>query len=228
MGIADGDHCEGLTSTVALSFFMVGLANKPSPPPSPSPIDDPNATPKPWVDPYTPRKTCGDGSSCSVYGSYITSNPGYWCGFFGSQGTYCKDYGLTMYCCLDMCGECDVNPPTQAPSGAPTNDMTKKGGLQTTWTSPEWMEITWDNLPVASQRTQSALLEMFQLKPSDSQLFLHFQFLDFPQSVIILLELFGNSAQAPLTLKSSRKFNLHQDNICFGSQQVIVKEDDFG
>jgi len=172
---------------------MVGLANKPSPPPSPSPIDDPNATPKPWVDPYTPRKTCGDGSSCSVYGSYITSNPGYWCGFFGSQGTYCKDYGLTMYCCLDMCGECDVNPPTQAPSGAPTNDMTKKGGLQTTWTAPEWMEITWDNLPVASQRTQSALLEMFQLKPSDSP-------------ALFALSIFGLSAVSYYLIGAVRKF----------------------
>jgi len=192
--IADGDHGEGLTSTVALSFFMVGLASKPSPPPSPSPIDDPNATPKPYVDPYTPRKTCGDGSSCSVYGGYIRSNPGYWCRFFGSEGTYCKVYGLTMYCCLDMCGECDVNPPTQAPSGAPTNDMTKFGGLMTSWTAPEWMEITWDNLPVASARTQSAsLLQMFQLKASDSP-------------ALFALAIFGLSAVSYYLIGGVRKF----------------------
>jgi len=167
--ICDGDHGEGLTSTVALSYFMTGMAQKPSPPPSPAPTDDPNATPKPYVDPYTPRKNCGDGSSCSRYGSFIRSNPSYWCGFFGSEGTYCKTYGLTMYCCLDMCGECNVNPPTISPSAAPTNDMKKKGGLMTSWTTPEWMEITWDNFPVTSANTQNAsLLQMLQFKAFNS------------------------------------------------------------
>jgi len=167
--IANGDHSEerdeGLSSTTILSRFMIGVAKKPSPPPSPAPTVDPDATSAP-IKPYVPRKTCGDGSMCARYGRTIASNPSYWCGLFGGDGMYCKYY--PQYCCLEMCGECNISPPTQTPSAAPTNDMTKKGGIYTLWTIPEWMEVTWNNFPITSTSAEeTSFSQLFQYEVFD-------------------------------------------------------------
>jgi len=172
--IANAGHTGQLDNTYALSGFLAGIGEKPPPPtvspttsePTHEPTILPSTSPtqptsRPTLKPTT-AGACEDGKHCSSYKTYIDRNPGFYCdngGYFGVGGYYCTRYKNNNFCCPVSCGQCTENEEIEL-AAQERPEYAKYGGypLQEYWTTPEWMEITWDSFPIDPQ-VDATLLE---------------------------------------------------------------------
>jgi len=171
--IANAVHDGQLDNNYYLAGFLAGIGQKPLPPTQAPTTPDPTSSPtprptnppisgtslKPSKAPVKMEDLCVDGAYCSTYSYYIQSNPEYYCSSqFGINGYYCTSYSSNIFCCPVMCGDCD-NMESKAESMR-TEAETEVGEqvkpeyatygsytLQTHWTLPQWLDITWENFP---------------------------------------------------------------------------------